>query len=53
MIGSQSAGANEMRQARSIFAKGWIARYRQLGIDVSCFANWIALSLKAYKLRFI
>ena len=39
-------GCNEMRQARSIFAKGWIARYKQLGIDVSCFANWIALSLE-------
>jgi len=38
-------GCNEMRQARSIFAKGWIARYRQLGIDCSWFANWIALSL--------
>ena len=39
-------GTNEMRQARSLFAKGWIARYKQLGIDVSCFANWIALSLE-------
>ena len=39
-------GSNEMRQARSIFAKGWIARYRQLGIDTSWFANWIALSLE-------
>ena len=39
-------GCNEMRQARSIFAKGWIARYRQLGIDTSWFANWIALSLE-------
>ena len=38
-------GSNEMRQARSLFSKGWIQRYRQLGIDVSCFANWIALSL--------
>ena len=38
-------GCNEMRQARSIFAKGWIARYKQLGIDCSWFANWIALSL--------
>ena len=38
-------GCNEMRQARSIFAKGWIQRYRQLGIDCSWFANWIALSL--------
>ena len=38
-------GSNEMRQARSIFAKGWIARYRQLGINTAPFANWIALSL--------
>ena len=39
-------GCNEMRQARSIFAKGWIQRYKQLGIDCSWFANWIALSLE-------
>lgn len=38
-------GCNEMRQARSIFAKGWIARYKQLGIDCSWFADWRALSL--------
>lgn len=38
-------GCNEMRQARSIFAKGWIARYKQLGIDCSWFNNWVALSL--------
>ena len=31
-------GCNEMRQARSIFAKGWIARYKQLGIDCSWFS---------------
>ena len=26
-------GSNEMRQARSIFSKAWIKRYKQLGID--------------------
>ena len=43
-------GCNEMRQARSIFAKGWIARYKQLGIDCSWFADWIALSLTGVKI---
>lgn len=39
-------GSNEMRQARSIFSKAWIKRYKQLGIDTSWFSNWIALSLE-------
>ena len=40
-------GCNEMRQARSIFSKAWIKRYKQLGIDTSWFNNWIALSLES------
>ena len=39
-------GSNEMRQARSIFSKAWIKRYKQLEIDTSWFSNWIALSLE-------
>ena len=39
-------GCNQMRQARSIFSKAWIKRYKQLGIDTSYFSNWIALSLE-------
>jgi len=42
-------GCNEMRQARSIFSKAWIKRYKQLGIDTSCFNNWIALSLEGVR----
>ena len=39
-------GSNEMRQARSIFSKAWIKRYKQLDINTKWFNNWIALSLE-------
>jgi len=40
-------GANNMRQARSIFSKGWISYYKRMGIDTTWFANWIALSVES------
>jgi len=40
-------GANNMRQARSIFSKGWITYYKRMGIDTTWFANWIALSIES------
>jgi len=40
-------GANNMRQARSIFSKGWISYYKRMGIDTTWFANWIALTVES------
>lgn len=44
-------GANNMRQARSIFSKGWITYYKRMGIDTTWFANWIALTVESTEVQ--
>ena len=45
------AGHNNMRQARSLLSKQWIKFYKQVGIDTSCFSNWIAMSVESVQVK--
>lgn len=41
---------SDVRMARSIFSKAWVRTYKErFGIDVSWFANWVALQLDTVK----
>ncbi len=43
--------ANDVRIARSIFAKGWIRNYEKQGIDVSLFSDWVNMQLPSNKVK--
>ena len=45
------AGHNNMRQARSLLSKQWIKFYKHLGIDTSCFSNWIAMNVESVQVK--
>ena len=45
------AGHNNMRQARSLLSKQWIKYYKQIGIDTSCFSNWISMSVESVQVK--
>jgi len=48
---NKSSGSCIMRQAKSIFSKGMVRYYKQIGIDCSPFASWQALSLQGVNIK--
>ena len=51
LVRKGKAGHNNMRQARSLMSKQWIKFYKHLGIDTSCFSNWIAMSVESVQVK--
>lgn len=51
LVRNGKAGHNNMRQARSLLSKQWVKYYKQVGIDTSCFSNWIAMSVESVQVK--
>lgn len=51
LVRNGKAGHNNMRQARSLLSKQWIRYYQQIGIDTSCFSNWVAMSVESIQVK--
>ena len=51
LLRNGSGGANNMRQARSMFSKRWLNFYRHRGIPTEYFDNWVGLSLPGVRIE--
>lgn len=51
LVRKGKSGHNNMRQARSLLSKQWIKYYKQVGIDTSCFSNWIAMIVENVQVK--